>query len=198
LEDLIDRMHLHAAVRQTSGERSSRQGDDDDRSRVTLDIRGEDMGLLIGRRGETLTALQLMLNMLVSRRLKRRTTVTVDVEGYRRRREEDIERMAQRIAGQVKANGEPFTFEPMQSRERRLIHMALANDARVMTESTGDGDQRRVVVMLKPGPTSGPNTPSSRGSLRPSAPPPEPFDEAQDRPLDEARDKPSDEAQDRP
>jgi hypothetical protein len=109
------------------------------------------MGLLIGRRGETLTALQLMLNMLVSRKLKRRTTVTVDVEGYRRRREDDLTRMAQRIAGQVKSNGQPFTFEPMQSRERRLIHIALANDTRVMTESTGDGDQRRVVVMLRPG-----------------------------------------------
>src|SRR3990172_595395 len=143
LEDLIDRMHLHAAVRPAPGEQRGRAPDDQEDARVTLDIRGEEMGLLIGRRGETLTALQLLVNMLLSRRLKRRAAVAVDVEGYRRRREEDLQRMAHRVAGQVRASGEAFTFEPMQPRERRVIHVALAEDPQVMTESTGEGDQRR-------------------------------------------------------
>jgi spoIIIJ-associated protein len=152
LEDLVDRMHLHAAVRQLPpADRGSDSSDDDRAPQGALEIRGEEMGLLIGRRGETLAALQLIVNMILSRRLKRRAAVTVDVEGYRRRREEDLHRMAQRIAAQVKSSGQPFTLEPMQPGERRIVHMALADDPRVRTESTGEGDQRRVVIMLKPG-----------------------------------------------
>jgi len=169
LEDLIDRMHLHAAVRPAPGEQRGRASDDREGDRVTLDIRGEEMGLLIGRRGETLAALQLLVNMLLSRRLKRRAAVAVDVEGYRRRREEDLQRMAHRVAGQVRASGEAFTFEPMQPRERRVIHVALAEDPQVMTESTGEGEQRRVVVMLRPGASAGPREAPSRG---PSGRPP--------------------------
>jgi spoIIIJ-associated protein len=114
-----------------------------------FDIRGEDLGILIGRRGETLTALQYVTNLVVSRRVKARVGVLVDVEGYRQRRYESLQSLAQRSADRVKATGSPITLEPMPSAERRIIHLELHDHADVMTESVGQGDERKVSVVPK-------------------------------------------------
>lgn len=124
---------------------------------LILNIRGADersssaLSVLIGRRGETLAALQLLMHLVVSKQGDTRERVIVDVEGYRHRREENLRSMAQRIAQQVRASGRAVTLEAMPPNERRIVHMALADFEDISTESEGEGDQRRVVVSLKHG-----------------------------------------------
>jgi spoIIIJ-associated protein len=122
-----------------------------DRESAAFDIRGEDLGILIGRRGETLSALQYLTNLVVSRRVKARVGVVVDVEGYRQRRHEALRSLAQRLADRVKATGRPETLEPMPSSERRIIHLELSDSEDVATESVGQGDERKVCVVPKQG-----------------------------------------------
>lgn len=124
---------------------------------LVLNIRGADersasaLSVLIGRRGETLAALQLLLHLVISRQADTRDRVIVDVEGYRQRREENLRSMAQRIAEQVRSSGRAVMLEAMPPNERRIVHMALADYEDISTESEGEGDQRRVVVSLKRG-----------------------------------------------
>ncbi len=121
---------------------------------LTLNVRSDNervLSLLIGRRGETLAALQLVLNLVVAKQSEQRERIIVDVEGYRQRREDNLRSMAQRIAQQVRRSGTPIMLEAMPPNERRIIHMALADLRDISTESTGEGDQRRVVVSLKRG-----------------------------------------------
>ncbi len=105
-----------------------------------------DSGLLIGRRGETLHHLQFLLNLLVSRRLHHWPCLLVDVEQYRRRRDASLGDLARRMAGRVSQSGQPLTLEPMPPYERRVIHIALRDDPSVVTQSTGVGDSRKVVI----------------------------------------------------
>ncbi len=114
-------------------------------------VDNQPLSLLIGRRGETLAAMQLLINMIVSKQAGRHERVIVDAEGYRQRREENLRVMAERIAAQVRSTGTPVTLEAMSPNERRLVHMALADYHDISSESTGEGDQRRVVVALKRG-----------------------------------------------
>lgn len=119
---------------------------------LTLNIRAPNdqfLSLLIGRRGETLTALQLLVNLIVAKQTGHHERIVVDAEGYRQRREDNLRSMAERIAAQVRRSGSPVTLEAMPPSERRIIHMALADSPDVSTESTGEGDQRRVVVSPK-------------------------------------------------
>jgi len=116
---------------------------------IAFDIEGEDAGLLIGRRGETLQALQFLVHMIVNRQLGRKAYVVVDVEGYRERRMEMLRTLARRTAGGVVSNGDPASLEPMSPAERRIVHMALANHPQVRTESEGQGASRRVVIFPK-------------------------------------------------
>lgn len=116
---------------------------------AVLDIEGDDLGLLIGRRGETLASLQYLLNIMVSHQLGEQFFFTVDVEGYRRRREQTLTSIARRTADQVKRTKRPVTLDPMPANERRIIHLALAEDRYVMTASIGDGDERKVSISLK-------------------------------------------------
>jgi spoIIIJ-associated protein len=113
---------------------------------ITLDIRGGDVADLIGRRGETLRALQFLLNLMVSKQLRRHLRIVVDVDGYRARREELLRSMAQRFAQRVRATREAMQLETMPPNERRIVHLALAEDPDVFTESTGEGDSRRIVI----------------------------------------------------
>jgi spoIIIJ-associated protein len=115
----------------------------------SFDIRGEDLGILIGRRGETLTALQYVTNLIVSRTVKSRVGVVVDVEGYRQRRHDSLRSLAQRLADRVKTTGRPLTLEPMPSSERRIIHLELRDHGDVMTESVGQGEDRKVCIVPK-------------------------------------------------
>jgi len=116
------------------------------RATAVLDIEGEDLGLLIGRRGTSLSALQYMVNVMVTRKLQSRVLVTIDVEHYHRRREESLQGLAHRMAGRVKQSRRPVTLEPMPASERRIIHLALSEDRYVQTASVGSGDQRKVVI----------------------------------------------------
>jgi spoIIIJ-associated protein len=113
---------------------------------LTLIIDGERDGLIIGRRGLTLDALQYITNRYMQRDQTRKTRVILDCEGYRRKREQTIMRMAQNIARKVKRIGKPVAAQPMDSSERRLFHLALKTDRDLCTESHGEGDKRRVVV----------------------------------------------------
>jgi spoIIIJ-associated protein len=113
---------------------------------ISLEIRGHDVADLIGRRGENLRALQFVLNLMVNKQLRRHRRVVVDVDGYRARREELLRGMAERFAHRVRTTGEPLQLEAMPPNERRIVHLALADDPDVVTESTGEGDARRVVI----------------------------------------------------
>jgi len=134
------------------------------RATAVLDVEGDDLGLLIGRRGTTLSALQYFINVLVTRKLGSRVLVTVDVEHYHRRREDTLQGLARRMADRVRQSRRPVTLEPMPAAERRIIHIALADDPSVATASTGFGDDRKVVIRPRgngrpPGRGPGPRSP---------------------------------------
>ena len=114
-----------------------------------FEIEGDDAGLLIGRRGETLKALQFLVKYLVSQKLDANVNILVDVEGYQDRRYQSLMSMARRVAQRVADSGRPITLEPMPPNERRIVHIVLADHHRVTTESTGSGSSRQVVVQLK-------------------------------------------------
>lgn len=120
------------------------------RDPLTLNVRMEDgLGLLIGRRGETLASLQLLVNLIVSHRIKHRQRIIIDVEDYRLRREENLRQMALRVAQQVRQSRRAIPLEAMPPNERRIVHMALSDSPDVMTHSEGEGDQRRVIISLR-------------------------------------------------
>ena len=118
-------------------------------AKAVLDIEGDDLGILIGRRGETLSSLQYLLNLMVSRQLQQHLSFTVDVEGYRRRRERHLNGLAKRSADQVRRTKRPVTLDPMPPNERRIIHLALAEDRYVSTGSVGEGEDRKVCISPK-------------------------------------------------
>ncbi|MDE2893101.1 MAG: Jag N-terminal domain-containing protein [Chloroflexota bacterium] len=109
----------------------------------------EDLGLLIGRHGAHVAALQYVVNVIVSRALDGNNPVTVDVDGYRRRRETALVEMAQRAATEVREGGEPVTLGVMPAAERRIIHLQLQDDPELMTESQGEGPSRRVRILYR-------------------------------------------------
>jgi spoIIIJ-associated protein len=113
---------------------------------ITLNIDGDRGEIIIGKRGQTLDALQYITNRYFQRDQSQNTRVVLDCEGYRRKREQIITRMAQNIARRVKRTGKPIAAQPMDSSERRLFHLALKSDRDLSTESHGEGDKRRVVV----------------------------------------------------
>ena len=143
LEHLLELMSVDASVRVRAPETP---GDGLGLARAVLDVSGEDLGILIGRRGDTLSSLQFLVNLMVSRKMKTRMAFGIDVEGYRRRREESLNGLAQRMADRVKSTGQPITLEPMPPNERRIVHLALANDPDVITVSIGEGESRKVAI----------------------------------------------------
>jgi len=120
----------------------------DDEIGPTIDIQGEDSGLLIGKRGETLQALQFLVNLILAKR-QSHPRVILDVEQYKERRNRSLQALAMRVAERVVASGRPIALEPMPAAERRIIHLALADHPDVTTESAGDRQGRKVTVMLQ-------------------------------------------------
>ncbi len=118
-------------------------------SPITFDINGDDLGILIGRRGQTLSCLQYIVRLIVAHQTKDWLPIMIDVEGYKQRRYNALQALAWRIAEQVKAKGMPFTLEPMSAYERRIVHLTLADDPEVTTQSTGEGEARKVVILPK-------------------------------------------------
>lgn len=121
------------------------------RASAVLDVEGEDLGLLIGRRGSTLSSLQYLVNVMMTRKTGSKVLVTVDVEHYHRRREETLRNLARRMGDRVRQSRRPITLEPMPANERRIIHLALAEDNAVMTGSVGVGEERKVVIRPRGG-----------------------------------------------
>ena len=115
-------------------------------ARAVIDISGNDLGMLIGRRGESLMAFQYVVNLVMTRRFPGRGSVTIDIEEYRRRREDQVVSLAERMAERVRETGDPITLEPMSAAERRLVHLAFVDDREVETNSIGEGDSRKVVI----------------------------------------------------
>lgn len=142
VSDLLKKMKVKAEVVAYYGE------PDDDRSRVPVyvDIKGQDLSILIGRKAETLNALQFITKLIIGKELEQSVPLTIDVEGYRKRRERQIRKLAQRVADQVVATGRSQSLEPMPPNERRLVHIELRDNPLVTTESTGEGNRRKVVV----------------------------------------------------
>ena len=126
-----------------------KQAQREDLGGPVFEIEGEDSGLLIGRRGETLRALQFVVKFIVGRRLGARAHLMVDVEGYQERRYQALTNLAHRVAQRVANTQRSITLEPMPPDERRMVHLALADDLRVTTESMGAGADRQVVVQFK-------------------------------------------------
>lgn len=116
-----------------------------------INITGPELGILIGRRGDTLDALQYLTNLAVAKQLSERVRIIVDVEGYRMRREETLVRLAKRLSEKVKRTGTRIVLEPMNPHERRIIHTSLQDETRISTFSEGDDPNRRVVISLKRG-----------------------------------------------
>jgi spoIIIJ-associated protein len=126
--------------------------DVDEHTKVLLDVSGVDLGILIGRRGDTLSSLQYVTNLIVSRKLMVNAGVTVDVEHYRERRYESLRNLALRIADEVKSTDRSISLEPMPSNERRIVHLSLREHPDVATQSVGHGEGRKVVISLKDAP----------------------------------------------
>jgi spoIIIJ-associated protein len=143
LENLLQLMGLDATVTAREPETA---GDGLGMIQAVLDVDGEDLGLLIGRRGQTLTSLQYVLNLMVSKQVHKRVAFGIDVDGYRRRREEALVTLAMRTASRVRGSGRSVTLEPMPANERRIVHLALADDPNVMTVSIGEGEERKVAI----------------------------------------------------
>ena len=116
---------------------------------MNIDLSGDEMGVLIGKRGQTLDSLQYLVSLVVNKDVENYIHVKVDTENYRQRRKETLENLAKNISYKVKRTKRPVSLEPMNPYERRIIHSALQNDKYVMTHSEGDEPFRHVVVVLK-------------------------------------------------
>jgi spoIIIJ-associated protein len=144
LTELLRLMGVQAAVQLESSEELAEEGQPPP---TVLNISGDDLGFLIGRRGETLGTLQYLVRLMVSHRLKHWTDLIVDVEHYRVRRRRALESLAHRIADRVAKDGRAQALEPMPAYERRLVHIALRNHPKVTTRSVGEGERRKVTIV---------------------------------------------------
>ncbi len=143
LQGLLERMGIRARVRSYRGEKQEGQ----EEPPLVLNIEGEDLGILIGRRGETLAALQYMVRLMVNHRQRRWINIEVDVEEYKARRTRHLRQLALRMAEQVAQTGKPVALEAMPARERRIIHVTLRDHPHVTTQSIGEGERRKVMIL---------------------------------------------------
>jgi spoIIIJ-associated protein len=121
----------------------------EDRHPIMVDIRGNDLGVLIGHRGETLNAFQYIASLMVGKETQQFIHLVVDVEGHRDRRERQLRQLAQRMADQVTKTGRKLSLEPMPAAERRVIHMELRDHPAVITQSTGEEPHRKITILPK-------------------------------------------------
>jgi spoIIIJ-associated protein len=145
VRELLDRIGIEADVVAVDNP-STMPLDPSDPPTIFIDVLGHDLGMLIGRRGDHLSQLQYLVNLIANRRLDRWTRVVIDVEGYRTRREESLIGLAERVGRQVARSRRPIVLEPMPPNERRIVHLTLRGNPEVTTESTGEGSARRVTV----------------------------------------------------
>jgi spoIIIJ-associated protein len=138
VSELLNRLGVKAGVK---------VGEEDET--IKINIEGDNLGILIGRHGVTLRTLQLIVSMMVGKQLGEWQRVVVDINGWRLRRQEQLERMATRAAEEVVLTNEERTLPPMSAFERRIIHLVLASDPKVMTESVGEEPDRYVTIKPK-------------------------------------------------
>lgn len=126
-----------------------RDQDDFDSKSVYFEIEGDDSGLIIGRKGETLRALEFLISFIIKRQLDKRIRVILDVEGYQERRRQNIASLAESAAEEALKSGKSVKMDPMSPFDRRIVHLALEKDKKVTTESQGSGSRRQVVIKPK-------------------------------------------------
>jgi spoIIIJ-associated protein len=139
LEKLLSIMNVSASIEE-------KELSEEGRALISLEINGDDLGILIGRRGQTLTSLQYIVYLMVGHQLKAHVPIAIDVAGYRERRQEALKNLAWRMAERVVATGQPVPLEPMPASERRTIHLSLRDYPGVITQSIGDGEERKVTI----------------------------------------------------
>ena len=145
MQMLLDKMYVKATVTASLSEPDDLTG----RQINVIEVNGDDLGVLIGPRGDTLGSMQYLTRLMVGHKLRNRANFVIDVEGYRRRREQALTRLAERMAQKVLKRGTPVGLEPMPPNERRIIHMALRNNEAVYTQSVGEGNRRKVRILPK-------------------------------------------------
>jgi len=145
LEEILKRMKLKAHVELRSDVEQDEA--ESDIPPIALEVDGEDLGILIGRRGETLAALQYIMRLIVAHQQKARVPLTVDVEGYKQRRYGALRELALRLAQKAVSTRQSMTLEPMPADERRIVHLAVSVNPDVVTQSVGEGELRKVVIM---------------------------------------------------
>jgi spoIIIJ-associated protein len=141
LQGLLQRMGLEAQIE------SAVDLEEGDEPAYRFNITGGDLGILIGRRAETLDAIQYLARLVVNQRTHRWHRIEVDVENYRRRREQSLQRLARNMADRAVSEGRTIVLEPMPPRERRIVHLALRDREDVRTESIGEGEGRKVTII---------------------------------------------------
>ncbi len=146
LQELLAKMGVKAQVTIRPEEEMPQ---DEDAPPFILDVMGDDLGVLIGRRGQTLQALQYITRLIVSREVQRWVNLVVDVERYKARREKALRQLARKMAERVAFGGQPVALEPMPPHERRIVHLTLRDHPLVTTKSVGKGDQRKVTILLR-------------------------------------------------
>ena len=147
LEELLSLMDLPGKV--IPSDEFTATDENGEISSIGLNIEGEDLGILIGRRGQTMVSLQYIVRLIMVHKMQVQMPIVLDVEGYKQRRCEGLRILATRLAEQVKTRKVPFTMEPMTAFERRVVHITLAGHPDVTTESTGVGEARKVVITPK-------------------------------------------------
>ena len=141
LETMVQYMGLEAVVKIMPNK--------DSNAPAVLNLEGEDLGVLIGRRGQTLGSLQYIVRLIVAEKAKTWISLNVDVAGYKKRRYESLQKLALRLAEQVKTTKRSINLEPMPPDERRMIHLALADNPDITTHSIDEGEKRKVVIQYK-------------------------------------------------
>jgi spoIIIJ-associated protein len=147
LEEVLYKMGITATV--AYQEQAIVQESERAATPIIFDVEGDELGILIGRRGQTLACLQYIVRLIVSHKVKASTLIVIDVNGYKQQRYKSLNNLANRIAEEVEANEKSFELEPMPAYERRIIHIALADHPSVTTESIGIGEARKVVIIPK-------------------------------------------------
>jgi len=146
--DLLNQMMVHLGVEAEIEITWQDNPEDSDRA-LCLNVVGEDLGVLIGRNGETLSSMQYLIRLMVNQELHRWKNIVIDIDGYKQRRAEQLSQLAHRLAEQVVSSGRPASLEPMPASERRLVHIALRDHEHVYTSSTGEDTRRKVQILLK-------------------------------------------------
>ena len=145
VRELLDKMGINAEVSVSMNEPDDLTG----RQMTVIEINGDDLGALIGPRGDTLNSIQYIMRLMAGHKLRRRADFVIDVQGYRQRREQALARLAERMAKKVSAKRRPFALEPMPPHERRIIHITLRDAEDVYTQSVGEGKRRKVRILPK-------------------------------------------------